>query len=120
MATASYKDLIVWQKAMQLVKQLYLVSRQFPREETYGITAQLRRAGVSIPANIAEGNARSSKRDYAHFLAIARGSLTETETLLLIALQLGYVEKDAATPVFSRMDEIGRMLRAMHSKLSVA
>jgi len=109
-----YKELVVWQKAMELVRIVYQVSKRFPADERYALTDQLRRAVVSIPANIAEGNGRASSRDYAHFLAIARGSLYETMTHLQIAQDLGYVNAD--TDVEPLAAEIARMLGSMLKK----
>jgi four helix bundle protein len=87
----SYKDLIAWQKAMQFVAVIYRETRQFPKEERYGLTNQLRRAAVSVPSNIAEGQARFSQKEFKHFLSQARGSLVEIETQLLISQSLGYL-----------------------------
>lgn len=84
-----FKELIVWQKAMELVREVYRLSKQFPADERFALTDQLRRAVVSIPSNIAEGNGRAGNKDYAHFLSIARGSLFETMTQLQIAEDLG-------------------------------
>lgn len=117
----SFKQLIVWQKAMKLVHLVYQVSKSFPSEERYALTDQLRRAVVSIPSNIAEGNGRSGNRDYAHFLSIARGSLFETMTQLEIAEGLGYVGQDARSRLtIDEIDllatEIGNMLTAMLKK----
>ena len=110
-----YKDLIVWQKAMELVKTVYALSKGFPADERYALTDQLRRAVVSIPSNIAEGSGRSSNGDYGHFLAIARGSLYETMTQLQIAADLGYISA-IGEELRSQMDEIGRMLTSMLKK----
>lgn len=87
-----FRKLIVWQKAMKLVRQVYQLSKQFPVDERYALTDQLRRAAVSIPSNIAEGCGRASNKDYAHFLAIARGSLYEMLTQIQVAQDLGYIE----------------------------
>src|SRR5579864_9055186 len=86
-----YRDLKTWQEAMELVKGVYVATRHFPRDELYGLTSQLRRAAVSIPSNIAEGQARFSSKEFAHFLSQARGSLVEIETQILIAQDLGYL-----------------------------
>ena len=110
-----FKDLIVWRKAMELVKAVYTVAKAFPPDERYALTDQLRRAVVSIPSNIAEGNGRTSNADYGHFLAIARGSLYETMTQLQIAVDLGYVNKHPEE-IDELMTEIGRMLGAMLKK----
>jgi four helix bundle protein len=102
---------------MKMVEMVYLTARKFPREEVYGLTAQLKRAAISVPANIAEGNARASRKDYAHFLSIARGSLTEAETLLLLAKQLRYVVAEEIEPVMTQIDGISRMLKTMRSRI---
>ncbi len=93
MALKSYKDLIVWQKAIDLVILVYRRTAAFPKEEVYGLRQQIRRAAVSVPSNIAEGQCRSSTRDFLNFLAIARGSLGEVETQLTIAERLEYLKK---------------------------
>ena len=89
----SYRDLVVWRKSIDLVKAIYSYTRSFPKEEIYGIVSQMRRAGVSIPANIAEGQARNGKKEFLQFLGIAQGSLAELETLLTISESLGYLPK---------------------------
>ena len=110
-----FKDLIVWQKSMELVKAVYALSKAFPADERYALTDQLRRAVVSIPSNIAEGSGRASNADYGHFLSIARGSLYETMTQLQVAVDLGYI------PALSQdlellISEVGRMLGSMLKK----
>ena len=114
----SYKDLIVWQKAMTLVELVYQVTRTFPREEIYGLTSQLRRAAVSIPSNIAEGQARQSTTEFKHFLSIARGSLAEVETQLLIANHLKYLTTDQLSQVMEIHTEVSKMLPAVMNKLN--
>ena len=110
-----FKDLIVWQRAMELVKAVYALSKAFPADERYALTDQLRRAVTSIPSNIAEGSGRASNADYGHFLSIARGSLYETMTQLQVAVDLGYIP--AISPELeSLMSEIGRMLGSMLKK----
>ena len=109
-----FKNLKVWQKAMELVRLVYQASKAFPSEERFALTDQLRRAVVSIPSNIAEGNGRASDKDYAHFLSIARGSLFETITQLQIAQNLGYVGE--LPEVDAVIAEVGRMLTAMLRK----
>ena len=112
---SDYRDLIVWQKAMELVEVVYRLMKRFPGDERFRLCDQLSRAVVSIPSNIAEGNGRESKSEYARFLGIARGSLYETETQLDIACRLGYVTD------LSETDElilsIRRMLTSLISKL---
>src|SRR5437588_847266 len=109
----SYRDLKVWQDGMALAKGCYVVTRQFPREELFGLTSQIRRAAVSIPANIAEGNGRECTGDYIHFLRIAQGSLKELETHLLLASDVGLCRSDTVQPLLSQADQIGRMVRAL-------
>jgi len=109
-----FEKLVVWQKAIELVRLVYTVSKTFPQDERYALTDQLRRAVVSIPSNIAEGNGRTSNRDYAHFLGIARGSLYETLTQLRIAKYLGYVGDLPEIDMLAF--EIGNMLGAMLKK----
>ncbi len=102
---ASFRDLVVWQKAMDLVDMVYVLSRKFPTQEGYGLTGQLTRAAVSVPANIAEGQARSTRRDFAHFLTVAKGSLNETQTLLLVAVRQKYVDASEASGPLALLDE---------------
>ena len=90
----SYRDLIVWQKSMELVERVYRMTRVFPKEELYGLSSQIRRAAVSIPSNIAEGQARKSTAEFLNFLSIAQGSRAEVETQTLIAQRLGYVTQN--------------------------
>ena len=115
--TKSHRDLVVWQKSMDLATQVYDITKSFPSAEIYGLTAQLRRAAVSIPANIAEGNARGAMRDYARFVGIARGSAMETETLILLSVRLGYVAEPGAKPILDLITEISKMLSSLRSKL---
>ena len=109
-----YRNLIVWQKAMQFSKQTYRLINQFPAAEKYALSDQVRRAAVSVPSNIAEGCGRASNRDYAHFLSIARGSLYETMTQLEMAKELGYIESIDEVEVLAA--EISRMLTTLMKK----
>src|SRR5208337_5066206 len=109
----SYRDLVAWQKAMKFVTALYDATRQFPSEERYGITNQLRRASVSVPSNIAEGQARFSPREFHHFLSQARGSLVEIETQLLIARDLKYLQPAKADALLVAAGELGRILNGL-------
>ena len=109
----TYRDLVAWQKAMELVTEVYRVTQRFPKEEMYGLTAQLRRAAVSVPSNIAEGQARYSHLDFQRFLRQARGSLVEIETQLLIAVNLGFMDAKDAKPILSRAAEVGRILNGL-------
>ncbi len=114
----SHRDLVVWQKAMDLVVEVYRLAESFPATELYRLTAQITRAVVSVPANIAEGNARGSARDYAHFLAVAKGSLMETETFLLLAIRLGYLTEQRTAQALSLIVEISKMLTSIRGKLT--
>lgn len=109
----TYKDLVEWQKAMDLVTEVYKVTQRFPKEEVYGLTAQVRRAAVSVPSNIAEGQARYSHLDFQRFLRQARGSLVEVETQILIAMNLGFLAGRDAKPILGRTAEVGRILNAL-------
>ncbi|MGL6074472.1 MAG: four helix bundle protein [Fimbriiglobus sp.] len=109
----SYRDLSVWQKAMDLVEMSYNITKRFPKEELFGLTNQLRRAAVSIPANIAEGYGRSHRPDYLRFLAIARGSLFELETHLILCGRLEYASREDLTPIWQTCQEVGKMLRRL-------
>ena len=114
MEKLGYRSLIVWQKAMLLVRLVYAEVKKLPNDERYALGDQIRRSVVSIPSNIAEGNGRASNKDYAHFLAIARGSLYETLTQLEIAQDLGYA---SFTPEIEQLaTEIGRILGSMLKK----
>ncbi len=114
----SHKDLIVWQKAMELAEEVYRLAKNFPREELYALTDQIHRAVVSIPSNIAEGKNRHSVSEYLHFLSIARGSLAEVETQILLAIRFGYINQSQADKALGLREEISRMLAAMRTKLS--
>jgi four helix bundle protein len=116
---ASYRDLIAWKRAMSLTTLVYRQSERFPRKELFGLTAQLRRAAVSIPSNIAEGQARHSKRDFQHFLRIAKGSLAEVETQTLLALELGFWPQATANEILQRCDELSRILSGLISSIAV-
>jgi four helix bundle protein len=109
----SYRDLEVWQCSMQLAKEMYSITHGFPKEELYGLTSQIRRASVSIPANIAEGYGRDNPGDYARFLQIAQGSLKELETLLLLSCEVGIATQTQIDPPMIMADRIGRMLRSL-------
>lgn len=109
----NHKELLVWQKAMQLVVDIYNLIRLLPKEETYGLSDQMRRAAISIPSNIAEGNARSSQKDMVHFLYIAQGSRAELETQLELCELVGYISKERLEHVLMQTQEIGRMLSGL-------
>ena len=112
-----YKELMVWQKSMELVKEIYLSVRKLPKEETYSLSDQMRRAAVSIPSNIAEGNGRKSLTDYARFLDIARGSEYELETQLEICIMLNYLTEKDTEKAFILIAEVGKILHTLITKL---
>ena len=109
----SFKDLTVWQKAIELSASCYRLTARFPNSETYGMTAQIRRASVSIAANIAEGHGREHTRSFVQFLRIAQGSTKELETHLIIAEKVELVAHDHVEPLVTAIDEVGRMLRSL-------
>ena len=118
MAVLTFRDLVAWQRSMDLVVDVYNLTRQFPREELYGLTGQLRRAAVSVPSNIAEGQGRGVGNEFRHHLRIGQGSLQEAETQLLIAERLDFVKKDQLLPIMARADEVGRLIRGLHQSIS--
>ena len=109
----SYKELIVWQKSIELVIQIYKVTKAFPKEEMYGLTSQMQRAAVSIPSNIAEGHERNSSKEFVQFLYISRGSLAELETQVIIAEKLGYINQEEKTCILNDCYEIGKMINGL-------
>jgi four helix bundle protein len=113
----SYRDLLVWQKSMSLVKRVYQASQSFPREEVYGLTAQIRRAAVSIPSNIAEGHGRHQTRDFIRFLRMSVGSLFELQTQVDIAYDLGYITEEIRDQLSAPSTELERMLSSLIRKL---
>jgi four helix bundle protein len=90
----TYRELVVWQKAMDLAEETYRISRQFPKHEIYGLASQVQRASVSIASNIAEGHARRSRKEFVHHLSYAKGSMAEAETQMILATRLGYIPRD--------------------------
>lgn len=115
---SSFRDLVVWQKAMSLVLSVYELSRSFPAIEAYGLSSQIRRAAVSVPSNIAEGHARRSRREFSQFVAIAEGSLAELETQLLIAFKLGYAAHEPISGALGLTNECQKMLGALRRALA--
>jgi len=119
-----YRDLLVWQRAMELVKEIYRVTKSFPKEEVYGLTAQIRRAAIAVPSNIAEGKGRYSTADVNHFLVQARGSLYELETQVLIATDLKYLSEAESKKLLDSSDEVAKLLngliRSLREKSSAA
>jgi four helix bundle protein len=113
----TYRDLEVWQRGMELVEAVYDLARKFPDEERYGLTSQMRRSAVSIPANVAEGHGRSHKKEYVHHVSFARGSLCELETLLILAVRLGYAEEERSRDAWRLCQDVGMMLNRLLAAL---
>jgi four helix bundle protein len=118
MPLQTYRDLKVWQKAMDLVEQIYTLTKTFPDEERFGLTSQMRRAAVSVPANIAEGYGRKHRGDYLHHLSMARGSLMELETHLMIAVRLRFCTDEHLRSPWETCQETGKMLNGLISSLN--
>jgi len=112
-----YQDLRVWQLSMDLVVEIYRASETFPKRETYGLSAQCRRAAVSLPSNIAEGHGRKHLGDYLHHLSIANGSLMELETQILIAGRMGFVQPEERASLLQQTSDVGRMLAGLIAAL---
>jgi len=109
----SYRDLVAWRMAMLLVREVYGATQAFPNNELYGLTSQLRRAAISVPSNIAEGQARYSRREFHHFLNNARGSLAEVETQIMLANDLGYLCQKDLNALLLKASELGRILNGL-------
>ncbi len=118
MAVRNYTELIAWQKAIGLVEAVYALSAAFPREELYGLTTQVRRAAVSVPSNIAEGQGRWTTGEFVQFLGIANGSLREVETQVHIAVRLKFVTKSDSDAVFALASEVGRLIYGLRNSLA--
>ena len=114
----NYRDLVVWQKSMELVSEIYRHTKSFPEDERYGLTLQLKRSSISLPSNMAEGYGRNSTQDYIRFLRIANGSLFELQTQLEIALNLGFLTDESFSLLFESSREIERMLSSLIRKIS--
>ena len=114
----SYKDLFVWQRGMDLVEVVYEITKKLPASEQWGLTSQMRRAAVSVPSNIAEGYGRQATGEYRHHLSIARASLLELETHVLLCQRLGYFTDADSKPILSEVDDISKMLASLVAKLS--
>ena len=113
MEAKRFQDLIVWQKAEALAAEVYQASDAWPKEESYGLTGKVRRAAVSVFANIAEGHGRTGPREFQHHLSIAHGSLAEVEALLLFAKRITYLDDDALTSLKRQLEEVRRLLRGL-------
>ena len=108
-----YRNLVVWQKAMELAKKVYLVTRNFPEEEIYALTSQVRRSAVSVPSNIAEGKGRGTGKEFIQFLRIALGSLYELQTQLELSMRIGYITTAQLNPIDSLALEVEKMLNSL-------
>lgn len=115
----SHRDLIAWKKAIKLVVTCYRFTRNFPDDERFGLTQQLRRCAVSVPANIAEGKGRGTPKEFARFLGIASGSLSEVDTHLVIARELGYITNEELREVGEVVEEVGRIITGLRKSLGV-
>ena len=117
MALQNYRDLEVWQKAMTLAEECYRVTKMFPKEELFGMTSQIRRAAASIPANIAEGQGRQHTKEFLNFLSVARGSLKEIETHLILSQRVGLMTAQQLEPLLKLTDDISRMMSGLRKTL---
>ena len=117
MTVRKYRDLIAWQKAMDFVEAVYRASNCFPKEETFGLKSQLRRAAVSVPSNVAEGQSRRGSREFVRYIGIALGSLNEAETQILIAARLDYISKEDLAGRLDSADEVGRLLNGLSNAI---
>lgn len=118
MSVQHYRDLIAWQKAMELVVEIYRVTESFPKSEVFSLTNQLRRAAVSIPCNIAEGQGRSTTKDFVHFLHVSKGSLQEVETQIELGSRFKYLSETECQNIATRTAEVGRILNGLIRSLS--
>jgi four helix bundle protein len=112
-----YRDLLVWQKGILLAKLVYRLTRDFPQDEKWGLISQMRRTAVSVPSNLAEGQARRTTKDFVHFISIAEGSVAELDTQLELSFEFGYCDRQTATPIAGLIDELRKMLNALRRRL---
>ncbi|MDA3953161.1 MAG: four helix bundle protein [Bacteroidales bacterium] len=113
----NFKELIVWQKARKLVKEVYVVVKNFPEDEKYGIISQIKRASISIPANIAEGAGRNTNKDFGRFLDIATGSSFELETLIILSLDLDFLKESDYSDLIKDIEEIQKMIYSLKTRI---
>ncbi len=118
MKTQSYKDLIVWQKGIALAKIIYRLTQRFPPAEKFGLVAQMRRAVISIPSNLAEGQARHTTGEFIQFISHAEGSVAELDTQLILSIELGFCGSPSAAPASELIDELRRMLNVLRRRLA--
>ncbi len=112
-----FRDLLVWQQAMDLARDCYFLTKELPREELYGLTSQIRRAAISVPANIAEGNGRKTRKDYVSFLRLAQGSLREVETYLILIVEINLAQKEAVALLLTQLGSVARLLNRLIQSL---
>jgi len=113
----SFKQLKIWQKWIEIVKEVYTLSNKFPKDELYGLTSQMRRSAVSIPSNVAEGFKRYHSKEYRQFLYVALGSAAELETQLIIAQELGFISEDKLSIISEKIEHLSRMISSLLNKL---
>lgn len=118
MAVTNYRELEVWQRAMDVAEATYAAAKLMPKQEEYRLTAQMIRAAISVPANIAEGNLRATRKDYAHFISIAQGSAAELETLFLLAGRAELLPQQTVDALLGNVETVGRMLNRLHARLT--
>ncbi len=118
MRIKTFKDLLVWQKSVDLVENIYDFTKYFPKEELYGLTSQIRRAAISVPSNIAEGSSRKSTKEFIRFLNIANGSLMELETQAIIAQKLGMLTEENSLFIVNSAEEVSRMIHGLNTSLA--
>jgi four helix bundle protein len=118
MKTQSYKDLVVWQKGIALAKVVYRLTQNLPPEEKFGLVAQMRRSAISIPSNVAEGQARHTTGEFIQFMSHAEGSVAELDTQLILSVKLRFCDNSSAAPAFELIDELRRMLNVLRRKLA--
>lgn len=117
-SVTSYRDLVVWQRSMELAQSIYSLTGAFPKQEEYRLTSQMIRAAISIPANIAEGYMRSTRKDYGNFISTARGSAAELETFLILTGRMKFAPREAVAAALKQTEEISRMLNTLRRKLA--
>ena len=117
MSVKSYRELVAWQKGIALVKTVYSLTKRWPREELYTLTSQIRRAAISVPSNVAEGQGLRTAKSFLHHLAIAYGSLMEVETQLQLGYELGYLQSDQLDESLGQTRELGRIINGLRQSL---
>lgn len=118
MKVKSYRELIVWQRAMEVAVEVYSLVKQLPKEEQFALSSQMRRSAVSIPSNIAEGQARNATKEFVHFLGIANGSKSELETQLMLCTKIGYFSETEIQTTMASLEKVGKMLNALMKNLT--